>query len=95
MDTALLVAIAALCGADIALTSACVADGRCVEANPLWRAMSDHPTAFGAVKAGVTAGAVVGVWRATRGRPKARIAALLGIVGLQAIVVGVNYSRLH
>ena len=95
MDTALLLALASLAGADLAMTSACVAQGLCREMNPLLRPLSLHPAAFGAVKAGITAGAVIGIWKATTHKPRARIVALISIVAMQAVVVSVNYSRLH
>ena len=95
MDTALLITLAALCGADIGLSMAAVTSGGYVEVNPLLRPLQERPALYGAVKAGITAGAVVGVWKVTTHKPRARIVALLGIVAMQAIVVGVNYTRYH
>ena len=95
MDTALLLALASLCGADIGLSMAAVTSGGWVEVNPLLRPLQERPATYGAVKAGITAGAVAGIWRATRSRPRARTLALLGMVAVQAVVVGVNYSRYH
>lgn len=93
MDTALLLAIAALSGADIGLSMAAVSGGGYVEVNPLLRPLQERPAVFGAVKAGVTAVAVTGVWKATKHKPRARLAALLGMIAVQAVVVGVSYSR--
>lgn len=58
MDTALLLALASLCGADIGLSMAAVTSGGYVEMNPLLRPLQERPALFGAVKAGVTAAAV-------------------------------------
>ena len=95
MDTALLITIAALAGADIGLSMAAVMSGGYVEANPLLSPLQERPALFGAVKAGITAGAVAGIWKVTTHKPRARIVALIAIVAMQAIVVGVNYTRYH
>lgn len=91
----LLIGIGSVSGADIAMTASCISTQACTEANPIMRPLADHPAAFGAVKAGITVGAVLGIWKATARHPKARVVALLGVLALQAVVVGVNYSRLH
>lgn len=93
MDTALLLALCMLSGADLGLSMAAVSSGDFVEVNPLLRPLSERPAAFGAVKAGVTAAAVMGIWKATQHKPRARIAALLGMVAVQVVIVSVNYAR--
>jgi len=94
LATLLLVTYAMLAGADLGMTMACVGAGSCREVNPLLRPLQTHSGWYGATKAGLNTGVVMGVYRATRGKPRQRVVALVALVAAQAVIVGLNTHRL-
>lgn len=89
------VSFAGLQGVDYAMTTRCVQQGRCSEANPAMRGVVGSPLKFALLKGAVTSGAIYGAWSLRKTHPKAATWLLVGMAGAQAIVVASNARQLR
>jgi hypothetical protein len=87
------IAYGGLVGADVGITMRCVGAGTCAEANPLLRPLQDKPVAFGFSKTAFQTAVVVGIYKWTKPRSKARYAWLGGLIAVQAGVVAWNVRQ--
>jgi hypothetical protein len=82
-------------GVDFAMTTRCVQQGRCSEANPAMRGVVDSPLKFALLKGAVTSGTIYGVWSLRKTHPRAATWLLIGMSGAQAAIVMSNARQLR